>query len=144
MGPPAKSLPVMPQLAPVEAYVATFEMLAHRNKYAAGRAMLLAQYGMPNHVATMRHLALAVCGVAEHRVANLLYGGFAARVRREIDVPRPKYEIWVLATWPEPPIDALGEFACRLRPEVRRALEQLGWVKPPVLGRSRERRLRSS
>ena len=128
MGPPAKASRRLPQLAPVEAYVATFEMLARRNKYAAGREMLLAHYRMPDRVATMRHLALAACNVADHRVANLLYGGFAARVRQEIDIPRPKYEIWVLATWPEPPIDALGEFACRLRPEVCRALEQLGWA----------------
>lgn len=133
MGPPAKASRGLPQLAPVEAYVATFEMLARKNKYAAGRAMLLAQYGMPHRVATMRHLALAVCGVAEHRVANLLYGGFAARVRQEIDIPRQKYEIWVLATWPEPPIDALREFAFRLRPEVCRALEQLGWGEPERL-----------
>jgi len=120
----------MPQLAPVDAYAAVFEMLAHRNKYVAGRAMLIAQYGMPNRIATMRLLALAVCGVAEHRVGNLLYGGLAARVRRELDLPRPKYEIAVLATWPEPPIDALSEFAFRLRPEVSRAIERLGWVRP--------------
>jgi len=120
----------MPQLAPVDAYATVFEMLAHRNKYVVGRAMLIAQYGMPNCIATMRLLALSVCGVAEHRVGNLLYGGLAARVRRELDLPRPKYEIAVLATWPEPPIDALGEFAFRLRPEVSRAIERLGWVGP--------------
>ena len=121
---------VMPQLAPVDAYATVFEMLAQRSKYVAGRTMLIAHYAMPNRVATMRHLALAVCGVAEYRVGNLLYGGFAARVRREIDIPRPKYEIAVLATWPEPPMDSLGEFAFRLRPEVSLAIERLGWVRP--------------
>jgi hypothetical protein len=103
-------------------------MLARRGKYSSGRAMLIAHYAMPDHVATMRHLVLASCGVAEYRIANFVYGSFAARVRRELAVVRPKYEIWVLATWPEPPIDDLGEFAFRLRPEVVAALEHLGWV----------------
>ena len=80
------------------------------------RAMLVAHYDMPGHVTTMRHLARAVCGTPNHRIANRLYGGFAARVRRELDVARPAFEIAVFATWPEPPIDELAEFACRLRP----------------------------
>lgn len=115
-------------LAPVAAYEATLEMLARRNLFVAGRAMLVAHYRMPHHVTTMRHLARDVCGKPDHRVANWLYGSFAARVRRELDVARPKFEIGVLATWPEPPIDELGEFAFRLRPEVCSAIRRLGWV----------------
>lgn len=117
-------------LAPVEAYADTLEMIARRGTFAAARAMLVAQYAMPNRVTTMRHLSLEVCGVAEHRVGNLLYGGLAAKVRRELGLERPRFEMWVFATWPEPPIDAVGEFAFRLRPEVATAMERLGWVSP--------------
>jgi hypothetical protein len=128
---------VNPPLAPAEAYEATLEMLARRGIFVAGRAMLVAHYAMPGHVATMRHLARAVCGTPDHRIANRLYGSFAARVRRELDIPRPAFEIAVLATWPEPPIDALGEFACRLRPEVCTALRHLGWVRARKATRGR-------
>jgi hypothetical protein len=69
-----------------------------------------------------------VYGVANHSIANRVYGSFAARVRRELGVARPKFEIWVLGTWPERPIDEAGEFAFRLRREVCVALERLGWV----------------
>ncbi|AHG92832.1 hypothetical protein J421_5297 (plasmid) [Gemmatirosa kalamazoonensis] len=115
-------------LAPADAYEAVFEMLAQREIFAAGRAMLVAHYGKPDRITTMRHLARDVYGKPDHRLANWVYGSFAARVRRELDVPRPKFEIWVLATWPAPAIDELGEFACRLRPEVCAALRSLGWV----------------
>jgi hypothetical protein len=115
-------------LAPVAAYKATLEMLARRGVFVAGRAMLVAHYGMPNHVTTMRHLARAVCGTPDHRIANRLYGSFAARVRRDLEVARPAFEIGVLATWPEPPLDELREFAFRLRPEVCAAVRRLGWV----------------
>jgi hypothetical protein len=129
--PASTSVFVNSTLAPVAAYEATFEMLARRGVFATGRAMLVAHYEMPHHVTTMRHLASAVCGTPDHRIANWLYGSFAARVRRELDVARPKFEIGVLATWPEPPIDELGEFAFRLRPEVCAALCRLGWVSAP-------------
>jgi hypothetical protein len=118
-------------LASADAYEATFEMLARRGKYAAGRAMLVAHFSMPNHVTTMRHLALAVYGTSDHRVANQVYGGFARRVRLELDVPRPPLEIGVLGTWPEDPIDDVGEFAFRLRPEVCTAIRRLGWAGSP-------------
>lgn len=95
--------------------------------------MLIAHYRMPNHVTTMRHLAIAVYGMANFRLGNLQYGGLAARVRRDLHLPRPRLEIAVLATWPEPPIDAVGEFAFRLRPEVVAALEQLGWSEYPLV-----------
>ena len=124
-------------LAPVDAYEAVFEMLARRDIFAAGRAMLVAHYGKRRHITTMRHLARDVYGKPDHRLANWVYGSFAARVRRELDVPRPKFEIWVLATWPAPAVDALGEFACRLRPEVCAALRRLGWVE----GRTGKERL---
>lgn len=103
-------------------------MLARRDAYPTARRMLLAHYAMPRHVTTMRHLAREVCGVADHRVANRIYGTFAARVRRELDLPKPSFEIWTLGTWPEPPIDEVGEFAFRLRPEVCAAVRRLGWA----------------
>lgn len=103
-------------------------MLARRNVYASARAMLIAHYRMPRHVATMRILAERVFGLPNHSIANRVYGSFASRVRRELGAPPPKYEIWVLGTWPEKPIDDVGEFAFRLRPEVCKALERLGWV----------------
>lgn len=81
-------------------------------------------------VATMRRLASAVGAVPEYRRGNLLYGQFAARVRRELGLSRPKYKIWVLATWPEPPIEEAGEFAFRLRPEVVEAVDRLNWITP--------------
>ncbi len=103
-------------------------MLARRNVYASARAMMIAHYHMPRHVATMRILAEKVYGVPNHSIANRVYGSFASRVRRELGVTQPKYEIWILGTWPETPIDDVGEFAFRLRPEVCKALERLGWV----------------
>ena len=116
------------RLASVDAYEAVFEMLAERGLYVAARAMLCVHYRAPKRVTTMRHLAAAVLHVSDHRRANFVYGQFAARVRRECDLARPRFEIWVLGTWPEPPVDDLGEFAFRLRPEVARAVERLGWV----------------
>ncbi|MEO7964058.1 MAG: hypothetical protein ABIT38_09140 [Gemmatimonadaceae bacterium] len=124
-------------LASVAAYEAVFDMVARRGIFDTGRAMMVAHYGMRNHVATMRHLARDVCGTPHHRIANWLYGSFAARVRRELDVPRPTFEIWLLGTWPVPAVDELGEFAFRLRPEVYAALRRLGWVE------SRQARRRS-
>lgn len=119
----------MPQpLASVAAYEAVFEMLAERDLYRTGRAMLCAHCAMPNRVATMRRLASAVGHPPDHRRGNFFYGQFASRVRREIGLPRPKFEIWVLGTWPESPLDRLKEFAFRLRPEVAQAMERLGWA----------------
>lgn len=117
-------------LAPSEAYEAVFAMLAERGAYASARAMLVSQYCMPGHVTTMRHLAIAVYNNHDYRIANRTYGSFAGRVRRELGLARPPYEIWVLGTWPEPPIDSLGEFAFRLRPEVCAAVRRLGWADP--------------
>lgn len=56
----------------------------------------MSHYGMPNHVTTMRHLAFAVYGTSDYRVANQVYGGFARRVRLELDVARPRLEIGIL------------------------------------------------
>jgi hypothetical protein len=118
-------------LAPPEAYEAVLRKLAERNLYQVGRAMLCAQYAMPGRAATMRRLAAAVGYPPDHRTANFVYGSFAGRVRRELQLARPKYEIWVLVVWPEPPLDELAEFAFRLRPEVATAIERLGW-SPPI------------
>lgn len=87
--------------------------------------MLRAHCAMPGRLATMRRLAAAVGGPPDHRTANFVYGTLAGRIRRELQLPRPKYEIWVLATWPEPPLDELAEFAFRLRPEVAAAVGRL-------------------
>lgn len=119
---------MIPTLAPAEAYEAVFRQLAGRGLYQAGRAMLRAHHAMPDRVATMRRLAAAVGYPPDHRTANFVYGSFAGRVRRELHLERPRYEIWTLATWPEPPLDELAEFAFRLRPEVATALERLRWV----------------
>jgi len=116
-------------LAPAAAYEAVLATLAERGTYASARAMLVAHHAMPNHVATMRHLARAVYGTPDHRIANRVYGSFAGRVRRELGIARLPYEIAVLGTWPEPPIDEVGEFAFRLRPEVCRAIRRLGWAR---------------
>jgi hypothetical protein len=116
------------RLAPIEAYEAVFEALARRGTYKIGREMLVAHFRMPRHVTTMRHLAIAVCKVPEHRLANFHYGSLAARVQRELELARDGYAIEVLATWPEEPIDELAEFAFRLRPEVVQAVQRLGWV----------------
>ena len=118
-------------LAPTEAYEAVFHRLAERGLYRTGRAMLCAHCGMPERVATMRRLAVAVGYPPDHRPANFLYGSFAGRVRRELYLERPRFEIWALATWPEPPLDELGEFAFRVRPEVAAAIERLGWIASP-------------
>lgn len=119
-------------LAPAKAYEAVLRSLAERDLYRMARAMLCTHYAMPNRLATMRRLGVAV-GYADHRPANFLYGSFAGRVRRELQLPRPKYEIWTLVSWPEPPLDELAEFAFRLRPEVATAIERLGWTAPPTV-----------
>jgi hypothetical protein len=99
--------------------------LAERGLYRLGRAMLHAHLAMPGRVTTMRRLAAAVGYPPDHRTANFVYGSLAGRIRRELQLPRPKYEIWVLATWSVPPLDELAEFAFRLRPEVAAAVARL-------------------
>ncbi|MDX2193329.1 MAG: HNH endonuclease [Gemmatimonadales bacterium] len=117
------------RLAPASAYKAAFAALAERGLAESCRTMLAAHYAMSGHVATMRYLCAAIGRPAEYRAGNLIYGGLAKRVRLELGLPFLGLELGTLATYPEDPIDALGEFSFRMRPEVCRALESLGWVR---------------
>ena len=118
----------MPKLASVDAYVDALAKLSARGISAGYKAMLAAHYLMPERVATMRHMSAAVGLRHDHRQGNLRYGHFAARVRRELGLDYHGLALWTLATFPEPPVDNLEEFSFRMRPEVARALEKLGWV----------------
>lgn len=116
------------RLASSQQYAVAFEEIARRRMAESRRTMLLAHYAMPGHIATMRHLAATVGHTSSHGFANVQYGGLAGQVYRELHLRFRGIKLWTLATWPEDPIDELAEFSFRMRPEVARALEQLGWT----------------
>jgi predicted HNH restriction endonuclease len=118
----------LPKLASISAYVAALSALAKRGISPADKAMLVAHYAMPDYVATMRHMSAALGLPHDHKQGNLRYGQLAARVRRELGLDYHGLALWTLATFPEEPVDELEEFSFRMRPEVARALEKLGWV----------------
>ncbi len=111
-------------------YTVALEAPADRGLSPSARRMLVAHYALPDRVATMRHLAAAIGAPADHARGNLTYGRFAGRVRRELGLPSRSLALSALATYPEPPVDALGEFAFRMRRELARALERLRPVTP--------------
>lgn len=123
-------------LASAGQYAVAFEEIARRGLAPIRRTMLLTHYAMRDHVGTMRRLAAAVGKAERHSVANFHYGGLAGQVYRELQLRFRGIKLWTLATWPEAPLDELGEFSFRMRPEVARALEELGWTKtlPAVAG----------
>jgi len=112
----------------VREYQIALEAMDKRGMAPSARAMLEAHYAMPNHVATMRHIAASIGYPHDHRQGNLRYGTLAGRLRRELGMPQPSMELWAIATWDEDAIDDLNEFSFRMRPELATALERIGWV----------------
>jgi len=91
-------------------------------------SLLRAHYDAPAHVATVQDLA-DKCGIPSWRTVNRQYGELAKRVLEEMGYEKPKNNdgsLWLLGIvfWYE-------GMSMYLRPEVVRAIEELG-----IVGRS--------
>lgn len=117
------------KLSTAQEYAEALERIADRGIAPVRKRMLLTHYAMPGHLATARHLAAAVRRNYTHAFANMQYGGLAGQVYRALRLRYHGDKLWTLATWPESPVDSRGEFSFRMRPEVVRAIELLGWNK---------------
>ena len=80
----------------VAAYEAVLRLFMEREIAPSIVAMPRAQYAMPGRVATMRHLAQAAGSGNDWKAANRIYGNFAARIRRELDLRHEGFAIWTI------------------------------------------------
>jgi len=117
------------RLRPAADYVSALEEIFHRGMHSNRRTMLLAHYAMPDHIATMRYLSATVGRTRSHSYANRHYGGLAGQVRRELRLRYEGLNLWTLATWPARAVDHVGELSFRMRPELAKAIERLGWTE---------------
>ena len=94
-------------------------------------AMLKAHYSAPEHTVTMSELAEAV-GYSGHRPANLHYGKLGRMIAEELNYRKERLRgqsnfIDALAI-EDPSWNRIEEWPWIMRPEVVKALEELGWV----------------
>jgi hypothetical protein len=95
--------------------------------------LLRAHLWAPRHSASSAELAEAV-GYSSWRIANFQYGALAHRIALELDVLGPPRGFWVnvLIRWgADSTRSPLGHARYRLRPEVARALTDLGLADAP-------------
>lgn len=94
------------------------------------RQLLLAQYREPERATTSGRLA-EVCGIVQHGVVNLHYGGLGRRLGEAMGF-RPLWhatdhpEWWNVLSW----CPRREPFVWQMQPPLASALEQLGWVDP--------------
>ena len=101
------------------------EALRRSKPTANQRNMLVAHYFAPERSATAGDLA-RLCGQSGHAVANLIYGGLAAKLCRLLD-RKYDYHLRILAVlhgWP----GKAGGVLWIMHPQAAEALEELGWV----------------
>lgn len=126
------------RLTTTSEYTAALREIEQRGIAPSVRRMLNTHYSMTDRIATMRHLAEAA-GFDDYKAANRLYGSFAGRVRRNLELRYEGLSLWTIATWPAPPVDGLREFAFQMRPEFAAALEGAGMIEkhlaPPDVAR---------
>jgi predicted HNH restriction endonuclease len=118
-----------PEIASASAYEAVLRYFMERGIAPSIVAMLHAHYAMPGRVVTMRHLSQAAGSGNDWKTGNRLYGSFAARIRRELDLKYEGLAIWTIGYWPVPADEYLGEFSFRMRPNFAKALERVGLVE---------------
>ena len=92
---------------------------------AKHRAMLRAHYAAPAHTLTAAQIAAAV-GYKSYSTVNLQYGTLAKRVCSLLG-RSPEYYVLILVSFEVGGVH--GHLNWRMRPEVARALERLGWVR---------------
>jgi hypothetical protein len=90
-------------------------------------AMLQAHYRAPNHKISARQMAEAV-GYPNVASANLQYGTLAGRLCDIINYRPEGDNVYVLANLIRPEIEGNPEWLWEMRPQLAKALEQLGWV----------------
>ncbi len=83
--------------------------------------------------ATQRQLSVAV-GYANHGGANLQYGLFAGKLAETMGVEVDGDLVYLLSTFRRDADVADGEVQLVMRPEVRAALDSLGWFADEVEG----------
>jgi predicted HNH restriction endonuclease len=91
------------------------------------RAMLIAHYRAPGHIASARELAEAV-GAAGWQVVNSQYGQLGAMLRDTLDFRTEGQQSYVIASFIPPGGRGNDEWAWVMHPELAAALESLGWV----------------
>jgi hypothetical protein len=110
----------------VEAYTQALQALDEQNRIAERqRQMLMVHYHAPDRVITATELAEAV-GYKGHRGINLWYGKLAKSVAEDVGYQPPEGYTYLstLVTFKKEAIP----YPMRLRPNVVKALEALGWV----------------
>ncbi|MCC6929318.1 MAG: HNH endonuclease [Gemmatimonadaceae bacterium] len=117
-----------PERATVAQYEAVLRTFIERGIAPSIIEMLRAQYAMPGRVTTMRRLAQAAGFGNSWSAANRVFGGFAGRVRREMDLQYHGLALWTIGYWPVPEDEQLEEFSFRMRPNFAKALERVGLV----------------
>lgn len=90
------------------------------------RSMLISHAAAPGQVLTMSELAASV-GFPNYNAANLQYGQLAGKLADAIGIVRPKYLVYVLASFDDDP--DTSQSRAHLYPELLAALQQLGWVE---------------
>lgn len=90
------------------------------------RLLLVRHYEAPKRIITARQLAAKV-GYPSYGTVNLQYGTLARRVC-EILGQRHRFHVLALATFLPGTPESDGELRWVMKPEVARALEELGWV----------------
>jgi hypothetical protein len=94
---------------------------------AKHRLLLEEHYRAPAHTVTARSLAWSV-GYDHYGAVNLQYGILARKICEILGSPRLKYHVLIVAEFASPEDDPRGEILWVMRPELARALEELGWV----------------
>ena len=100
--------------------------LLEQDMPAKHRLLLEEHYRAPAHTVTARSLAWSV-GYAHYGAVNLQYGILARKIC-EILGQQLKYHVLIVAEFVSPVDDPRGEILWVMRPELAKALEELGWV----------------
>lgn len=92
---------------------------------ALQRGMLIAHARFPGQACTMTQLA-ALVGKASFQVANIQYGRLGGRLITALGIPSPKWKVYAIAGFDDDP--ETGESRACMYPEVKAALQQMGWI----------------
>ncbi|MGE6992349.1 HNH endonuclease [Pseudomonas sp. NPDC047961] len=92
---------------------------------ALQRDMLIAHARFPGHACTMTQLATLV-GKTSFQVANNQYGRLGGKLIAALGIPSPKWKVYGIAGFDDDP--ETGESRACMYPEVKAALQQMGWI----------------
>lgn len=111
----------------VAEYEAAFRAIEERMTEKQ-RAMLRVHHRSPGAVTSASRLAELV-GYPNYRTANLHYGSLAKMLAGELGIPeKDAVEVGILVDFVPPDSVANEHYLWVLRPNVAKALENLGWV----------------